>query len=128
MAEGGGGRTSSRWRDGCGETGAWYLNLEVSEGLRAILQGSISCWSSLLLFRWALFKVVRPEQRRGREGGREGRPVQRMEGRKGDSSGGTEREQRERPEIQSRKTDVDREKSSGPAAWVRHQERDKGRR
>lgn len=68
MAEGGGGWTSSRCRDGCGETGAWYLNLEVSEGLRAILQGSMSCWSSLLLFRWALFKVVRPEQRRGREG------------------------------------------------------------
>lgn len=47
-------------RDGCGETGAWYLNLEASKGLWAVLLGSVSCWPSLS--RWTLVKAVVPEQ------------------------------------------------------------------
>ena len=82
MAEGGGGGISSRearprellwglsppYRDVFGETGAWYLSLEVSKGLRAALQGSVSCWPSLLLFGWALVRVVVPEKETGKEG------------------------------------------------------------
>ena len=81
MVDGGGGRISSReacprelprglsprYRDGCWETGTWYLNLEESKGLQAVLQGSVSCWSSL--FTWPLAKVVVPEK--GREGRKE---------------------------------------------------------